>query len=62
MFPRPPSLLPLSVALLCTVAGGAARAQADEGNGALAASLREQAIAYEHGEGVARDARRAADL
>lgn len=62
MRPSLPNLVPLSVALFCTVAGGAARAQPSEGDSALAASLREQAIAYEHGEGVARDARRAANL
>jgi len=55
-------LAPLSVALFCTVAGGAARAQPGESDRALAASLREQAIAYEHAEGVARDTLGAAAL
>ena len=42
MHPSLPNLVPLSVALLCTVAGGAARAQPGEGDSALAASLRER--------------------
>lgn len=60
-----PSLLPLApltVALCCALAGGVARAHASKGDSARAASLREQAIAYEHGEGVARDMPRAAAL
>lgn len=55
-------LAPLSVALFCTFAGGAARAQSDGSDRALAASLREKAIAYEHAEGVARDTVQAAAL
>jgi TPR repeat protein len=62
MFARLAPLMPLSMALLCAVAGAAARVPADQGDGAQAASLREQAIAYEHGEGVPRDAARAAAL
>lgn len=61
----PPSLLilaPLSVALLCSAAGCLARAPERVPDSTLAASLREEAIAYEHGEGVARDALRAAAL
>lgn len=56
------TLAPLLAALLCTAPPGTARAQVIEGGHAHAAHLREQAIAYEHGEGVARDARRAAEL
>ena len=56
------TLAPLSVALLCSAAGGLAQAQESVPDGTLSASLREEAIAYEHGEGVARDALRAAAL
>src|SRR5574337_20063 len=62
MRPSLSNLVPLSVALFCTIAGGAVRAQPSESDSAQAASLREQAIAYEHGEGVARDAQRAVTL
>lgn len=58
----PSILASLSIALFCTVATSAARAQAGGNNRALAASLREQAIAYEHAEGVPRDTARAAAL
>ncbi len=53
-------LAPLSLALSC--AGGAALAQSHTANAALAASLREQAIAYENAEGVTRDTARAVAL
>jgi len=56
------TLAPLSVALCCAVTWDMAQAQPGESGSALAVSLREQAIAYEHAEGVARDAQRAADL
>lgn len=56
------TLAPLWVALLCSAAGGLARAQERVPDGVLAASLREEAVAYEHGEGVPRDALRAAAL
>ncbi|HQQ70801.1 MAG TPA: hypothetical protein PLL92_10890 [Alicycliphilus sp.] len=55
-------LAPLSVALFCALAVGAAPARTKGGDSALAASLREQAIAYEHAEGVARDTQRAVAL
>ena len=60
-----PSLLtlaPLWVALSCAVAAGPARAQERVPDSTLATSLREEAVAYEHGEGVVRDALRAAAL
>ncbi|WP_169170134.1 lytic transglycosylase domain-containing protein [Acidovorax sp. SRB_24] len=62
MRPSLSTLAPLSVALLCALAAGPARAQERLPESSLAASLREQAIAYEHGEGVARDPLRAAAL
>ncbi len=55
-------LAPLSVALPCALGAGAARAQGGETDSNRAASLRQEAIAYEHGEGVARDPLRAAAL
>ena len=61
----PPSLLtlaPLSLALLCSAAGCLARAPERVPESTVATSLREEAIAYEHGEGVARDALRATVL
>lgn len=62
MRPSLSSLAPLSLVVLCHLAHGQAPAHAEAPDSALAASLREQAIAYEHGEGVARDPLRAADL
>ena len=56
------TLAPLWVALLCSAAGGVAAAQERVPDSTLAVSLREEAIAYEHGEGVARDPLRAAAL
>ena len=55
-------LAPLSVALFCALGAGVARAQGGETDGTRAASLRQEAVAYEHGEGVARDPLRAAAL
>ena len=55
-------LAPLSVALCCAWGAGGARAQSGESDATRAASLRQEAIAYEHGEGVARDPLRAAAL
>ena len=60
-----PSLLtlaPLWGALLFSAAGCLARAPERVPESTVATSLREEAIAYEHGEGVARDALRAAAL
>ena len=62
MRPKFFTLAPLCVALLGSAAAGLARAQERVPDGALAVSQREQAIAYEHGEGVARDPMRAAVL
>ncbi|MBS0292178.1 MAG: transglycosylase SLT domain-containing protein [Proteobacteria bacterium] len=62
MRPSLSHLAPLSVALFCTLAEGATRTQTLEAERTRAADLREQAIAYEHGEGVARDMLRAAAL
>lgn len=59
---QPSFLAPLSLLLCSAFAVGAAHAQAQNNDGALAASLREQAIAYEHAEGVPRDPQRAAAL
>ncbi|MBS0509310.1 MAG: transglycosylase SLT domain-containing protein [Proteobacteria bacterium] len=59
---RPSPLTPPSLALFCALAMGGAQAQTKSGDAALAASLREQAIAYEHAEGVARDTQRAVAL
>lgn len=56
------TLAPLWVALLCSATGGLAQAQERAPDGVLAVSLREQGVAYEHGEGVPRDALRAAAL
>ena len=53
-------LAPLSVALFCALCAEVARAQGGETDRTRAASLRQEAIAYEHGEGVARDPMRAA--
>ena len=51
-------LVPLSAALFCALGAGVARGQGDETDSTRAASLRQEAIAYEHGEGgVARDPR-----
>jgi hypothetical protein len=55
-------LAPLSVALFCALGAEVARAQGGETDRTRAASLRQEAIAYEHGEGVARDPLRAAAL
>ncbi|MBP8206032.1 MAG: sel1 repeat family protein, partial [Giesbergeria sp.] len=56
-------LVPLSAALFCALGAGVARGQGDETDSTRAASLRQEAIAYEHGEGgVARDPLRAAAL
>lgn len=55
-------LAPLSVALFCALGAEVARAQGGETDSTRAASLRQEAIAYEHGEGVARDPMRAAAL
>ena len=55
-------LAPLSVALFCALGAEVARAQGGETDSTRAASLRQEAIAYEHGEGVARDPLRAAAL
>lgn len=55
-----PALCP--TALWCTLALCPAWTQAGGQESTQAASLRQQAIAHEHGEGVARDARRAVDL
>lgn len=55
-------LAPVSVALYGALAVGAACAQTKGNDSAQAASLREQAIAYENAEGVARDTQRAAAL
>lgn len=55
-------LAPLSVVLFCALGAGMARAQGDETDSTRAASLRQEAIAYEHGEGVARDPLRAVAL
>lgn len=62
MLPRLSILASLSAALLCAAPGTAALAQSRTGDGALALSLREQAIAYENAEGVARDTARAVVL
>ncbi|MHA7600885.1 lytic transglycosylase domain-containing protein [Alicycliphilus sp. T452] len=62
MRPNLSLLAPLSVALSSAFAGGTVWAQPEGNDSALAASLREQAIAYEHAEGVARDTQRAAAL
>jgi soluble lytic murein transglycosylase-like protein len=53
---------PLVVASLCAWGAGVARAQGAESDSTRAASLRQEAIAYEHGEGVARDPLRAVAL
>ncbi|MBP3979504.1 MULTISPECIES: lytic transglycosylase domain-containing protein [unclassified Acidovorax] len=55
-------LAPLSVVLSCALGAGAVRAQGGETDSNRAASLRQEAIAYEHGEGVARDPLRAVAL
>ena len=55
-------LAPLAVASFCAWGAGDARAQGAESDSTRAASLRQEAIAYEHGEGVARDPLRAAAL
>ena len=55
-------LAPLSVALFCALGAEVARAQGGETDRTRAASLRQEAIAYEHGEGVTRDPLRAAAL
>ena len=55
-------LAPLSVALFCALGAEVARAQGGETDSTRAASLRQEAIAYEHGEGVTRDPLRAAAL
>ena len=62
MRPSFSTLAPLWVALLVGTAGSLARAQQSVPDGTLAARLREEAIGYEHGEGVVRDAMRAASL
>ena len=62
MTPSLSILAPLSVALFCAAPASAASAQRATGDSALATSLREQAIAYEHAEGVTRDTARAAAL
>lgn len=56
------SLTTLTLALSSVFVAGAASAQDMDGDSALATSLREQAIAYEHAEGVPRDTQRAAAL
>ena len=55
-------LVPLSAALFCALGAGVARGQGGETDSTRAASLRQEAIAYEHGEGVTRDPLRAAAL
>ncbi len=62
MRPSLSSLAPLSVVLFCAVAGEMARAQFSQPDSTLAATLRQEALAYEHGEGVARDPARAVAL
>ncbi|WP_367065409.1 transglycosylase SLT domain-containing protein [Oryzisolibacter sp. LB2S] len=58
----PSALTPLTAMLLCSVAWGATAAPGNAGDATLAARLRNEAIAYEHAEGVPRDTAKAVQL